>query len=140
MTNPMRFALVCLAGLAIGLGGCDRTHSKAAIQEAIEAHLKQAPGLTLSNMTTEVQEVKFDRDQATAEVAFQSKQVPELKVEVRYVLRRQGNAWVVESSTPMSGQGASPHGPAGHPGAGGTMDDQSVPATPPAEPPPQASH
>jgi hypothetical protein len=142
MKNRVRASVTCFAGLAAVLYGCGRfsgINSKPAIQAAIEAHLKQRPGLALSNMTTEVQEVKFDGDKATAQVVYQSKEAPDLKVEVRYVLRRQGNHWEVESSTPVRGMEGNPHGGVAVPQAGGSPA-QSVPASPPATPPPQASH
>jgi hypothetical protein len=132
-------ALSTVVTLALVFTGCNRGNSKAAIQAAIDAHLKQRPGLTLSNMTTEIQEVKFDGDKATAEATFQSKQVPDLKVEVRYVLRREGDHWEVESSTPVSGMGTSPHSGAGAPSANEGMG-QTVPAAGPAVPPLQPSH
>jgi hypothetical protein len=134
-----RAVLACLAGLALLSGGCNRMNSKSAIQAAIEAHLKQRPGLALSNMTTDVQEVKFDGDKAAAQVTFQSKENPELKVEVRYVLRRDGDHWAVESSTPVGGMGTNPHSGAGAPGANGGAS-LSVPANPPGVPAPRPSH
>jgi len=88
--QPQGSTITIVVGTAVMLAGCNRTHSKAAVQAAIDAHLKERPGLALANMTTDVRDVKFDGDRATAQVAFQSKQVPELKVEVRYVLRREG--------------------------------------------------
>jgi len=122
------------------LVGCGRFwghDSKSAIQAAIDAHLKQQPGLALANMSTEVEAVKFDGDKATAQVVFQSKEAPELKVEVRYTLRREGDHWEVESSTPMGGQGGNPHGP----GVGaGQMPPQSMPTNPPGQVAPKASH
>ena len=132
---------VLLAGLLIVYGGCSRfagINSKAAVQTAIEAHIKQRPGLAFSNMSTNVQDVKFEGYKATARVMFQSKDVPDLKVEVGYVLHRAGDHWEVDSSTQMGGIGGNPHGgvpvpPTNPPPA------QGVPATP-AEIPPRASH
>ncbi len=142
MKNRVLASVVCIAGLVIALGGCARfagINSKSAIQKAIEAHLKQRPGLALSNMTTEVQDVKFEGDKATAQVVYQSKDASDLKVEVRYVLHRAGDHWEVESSTPMGGTGGNPHGGVAVPQGSGTPA-QSVPTTSPAVPPPQASH
>jgi hypothetical protein len=142
MKNYWRTMAVAWTGLAIALGGCSRfggINSKSAVQAAIEAHLKQRPGLALSNMTTEVQDVKFDGDKANAQVIYVSKESPDLKVEVRYVLHRQGDHWEVESSTPMGGMGGNPHGGVAAPPAGG-MPPQTVPASPQGAPPPQASH
>lgn len=136
----MRFALLCVVGAGVLLAGCGRfssLNSKSAIKDAIDAHLKQQPGLALANMTTEVEDVKFDGDKATAQVVFRSKEAPELKVEVRYSLRREGSGWQVESSTPMGGQGANPHGDAVAPGSG---QPTSVPTNPPGRLSPQSSH
>lgn len=139
MKNLVRIMAVVWTGLAVVLCGCSGVNSKSAVQAAIEAHLKQRPGLALSNMSTEVQDVKFDGDKATAKVVYISKDSPDLKVEVGYVLRRQGDHWEVESSTPMGGVGGNPHGGVAVPPSGG-MPPQAVPASPSAAPPPQASH
>ncbi|HLY63517.1 MAG TPA: hypothetical protein VKV95_22485 [Terriglobia bacterium] len=142
MKNFIRILAVAIAAMAIALCGCSRfagINSKSAVQTAIEAHLKQQPGLALANMSTEVQDVKFDGDKANAQVVYVSKDSPDLKVEVRYVLRRQGDHWEVESSTPMGGMGGNPHGGVAVPPSGG-MPGQTVPASPHAVPPPQASH
>lgn len=141
MKDRVLLLLVCLLGSWIALASCGRfsgVNSKSAIREAVDAHLKQQPGLALSNMTTEVQDVKFDGDKAVAQVVFQSEEAPELKVEVRYTLRRQANRWEVESSTPMGGVGANPHGTAAMPPAG--QQPQTVPANPHTQLSPQASH
>jgi len=137
MRGCVRLALIGFLALSILPLGCARGNSKRAVQEAIEAHLKQQPGLALSNMTTEVQDVKFDGDKATAQVVFQSKEAAEVKVEVRYTLRRQGNRWEVESSTPMGGAGANPHGAAVAPASG---QPTVVPTNPPGQMSPQPSH
>jgi hypothetical protein len=129
----MRFLSICLLGLLLLVVGCSRTaetQSKAAIQAAIEAHLQQRQNLVLANMTLEVQDVKFAGDKAEAEVKFRSKQSPNLSVGVRYLLRRAGDRWQVESSSPSSGMGASPHGGAGPP----------APPAPTAEPGLKPSH
>ncbi|HEV2348838.1 MAG TPA: hypothetical protein VG028_03225 [Terriglobia bacterium] len=142
MKNLVWTLAVVLAGMVAALCGCSRfagINSKSAVQAAIEAHLKQRPGLALSNMSTEVQDVKFDGDTANAQVVYVSKDSPDLKVEVRYVLRRQGDHWEVVSSTPVGGVNGNPHGGVAVPPSPG-MPPQTVPATPSAVPPPQASH
>ena len=129
----MRGVLVCIGLAVLAATGCGSTggrQSKGAIQEAIEAHLKKRPSMRLANMSIEIQNVKFTGDTAAAEVRFRSKQSPDLAVGVRYLLRRVGNHWEVQSSSPMSGMGMSPHS-----GTGTTMP---VPA--PAIPAPQSSH
>ena len=141
MKNPMRIIAVITVGLACVLCGCSRfegVNSKSAVQAAIEAHLKKRPGLALTNMNTQVQDVKFEGDKANAHVVFVSKNSPDLKVEVGYVLRREGDHWEVESSTPMGGSGGNPHGGMATPPPDGMP--QAVPATPSQAPAPQASH
>jgi len=129
----MRLVLACVAGLALVLSGCSKlggSQSKAAIQAAIERHLQQRPKVMLNNMTLEVQDVKFSGDKAEAEVKFRSKQAPSLAVEVRYGLRKVGDQWEVESSSPSSGTGGNPNGDAGG----------AAPTPRPTEPALQPSH
>ncbi len=113
----MRVVPVCLLSLAVaGATGCGKIggiESKGAVQSAIEAHLKQRPNILLANMTLEVQDVKFRGDRADAEVIYHSKESPELAVRVRYVLRRAGDHWEVESNSPAGGGGSTPHSSAG---------------------------
>jgi len=143
MNARTRIAVLGMLILGLMSSGCSRLHSKAAIKDAVDAHLKQQPGLALANMTTEVQEVQFTGDTAVAQVVFRSKEAPELKVEVRYNLRREGDHWEVQSSAPMGGQGGNPHGQASNPhGSMGSeaANPMTVPANPPAQISPQPSH
>ncbi len=113
----MRAALICAVVLSFAATtGCGRLRgiqSKSAVQAAIEAHLKQRPNILPSNMTLDVQEVKFGGDRAEAQVVYRSKESPELAVRIRYVLRRAGNHWKVESSSPAGGMGAKSHSSSG---------------------------
>lgn len=130
----MRVVLICFISLAVaGMTGCKKTReteSKDAVKAAIEAHLQQRSNLMLANMTLEVEDVKFSGDRAEAAVKFRSKQAPDLVVGVRYVLRRTGDRWQVESGSPSSGMGGAAHGGAGAP----------APAPAPTTPAPQSSH
>jgi uncharacterized protein YhdP len=121
-------------GLA-GSGACHRLsgiHSKAAVQEAIEEHLKQQPNVAFQNMTVEVGDVTFNGDTAQAQVKFSSKQTPHVAVGVVYKLRRVGNGWQVESTSSATMPGTTPHANA----AGPTPS----PATNPTDIAPQPSH
>lgn len=125
----MRFLTACLAGAIILSSGCNKAASdnpKAAIQAAIEAHLKQRQNLMLTNLTLEVQDVKVTGDKAEAEVKFRSKQSSDLVVGVRYMLKRAGDGWQVESSSPTGGMGAAPHGGADTPAPAGTPDESPL--------------
>ena len=104
----MKRAGFCIAGLMV-VFGCGASQSKSAVRAAIEAYLRQRPNLVLSNMTLDVQEVKFHGDTAEAEVKFESKESPDLAVKVHYVLQKSGDHWVVRSSSPASGMGGGAH-------------------------------
>jgi hypothetical protein len=124
--------------LVLGLAGsaaCNRSsgvHSKAAVQEAIEEHLKQQPNVVFQNMTVEVGEVAFSGDTAEAQVKFRSKQAPNMAVGVQYKLRRSGNGWKVESTSTTSMPGTTPHG--------NTAGPTPSPSTNPTDMSPQPSH
>ena len=129
---------VVMSLVVLGLAGsvaCHRLsgiHSKAAVQEAIEEHLKQQPNVVFQNMTVEVGDVTFNGDTAEAQVKFRSKQAPNLAVGMVYKLRRAGNGWQVESASSITMPGTTPHG------------STTAPAPPPSATPggiaPQPSH
>ena len=129
---------VVMSLLVLGLAGsaaCNRSsgvNSKAAVQEAIEEHLKQQPNVVFQNMTVEVGEVAFSGDTAEAQVKFRSKQAPNLAVGVQYKLRRSGNGWKVESASTTSMSGTTPHGD--------TAGPTPSPSANPTDVRPQPSH
>ena len=129
---------VVMSLLVLGLAGsaaCNRlsgVHSKAAVQEAIEEHLKQQPNVVFQNMTVEVGDVAFSGDTAEAQVKFRSKQAPNMAVGVQYKLRRSGNGWKVESTSTASMPGTTPHGD--------TAGPTPSPSTNPTDIGPQPSH
>ena len=130
---------VLVMGLVVmvwaGFSACNwfsGVHSKAAVQEAIEEHLKQRPNVVLQNMTVEVGEVAFSGDTAEAQVKFRSKQAPNMAVGVQYKLRRAGNGWKVESASAASMPGTTPHG--------NTAGPTPSPSTNPTDIGPQPSH
>jgi hypothetical protein len=129
----MRATLIGILAVACLTLTCSKREaaSKAEVQEAIEAHLKQRPNLMMANMDLELQEVKFSGDTADARVQFRSKQSPSLVVGVSYKLRRVDGRWKVESTSSTSGMGGSPHG-------GGMPAPSPAPA--PTETPLQSSH
>jgi uncharacterized protein YhdP len=129
---------VVMSLLVLGLAGftaCNRlsgVHSKAAVQEAIEEHLKQRSNVVFQNMTVEVGDVAFSGDTAVAQVKFRSKQAPSMAVGVQYTLRRSGNGWKVESTSTTSMAGTTPHGD--------TAGTTPSPSTNPTDLGPQPSH
>ena len=115
----MRALVMSLVVLGLaGSAACHRlsgNHSKAAVQKAIEEHLKQQPNVVFQNMTVEVGDVTFNGDTAQAEAKFRSKEAPSLAVGVLYKLRRAGNGWQVESTSSATMPGTTPHGNAAAP-------------------------
>ena len=107
--------------LALSLAGSTACHklsginTKAAVQEAIENHLKQQPNVFFQNMTVEVGDVTFNGDTALAQVKFRSKQAPGLAVGMLYRLRKAGKGWQVESTAAAAMPGTTPHGNAAAP-------------------------
>jgi len=139
----MRKAIACSIGLAVAaIAACRGIKSKSAVEKAIQAHLERSSNLALNAFTTEVSNVKFSGDDAEAVVRFKSKQAPDMSVQVRYTLRKEGDHWVVQSS---SGMGGNPHG-GGMPMSGGQganpHEGLGTPTTPPppSEPRPAPSH
>ena len=140
----MRNALASAIVLAMAtVASCSRgINSKSAVERAIEAHLERNSNLALNAFTTEISDVKFKGDNAEAVVKFQSKEAPHMSVQVQYMLRKEGDHWVVQSS---SGMGGTPHG-GGMPQSQGQganpHEDLGVPTTrpPSSEPQPRPSH
>ncbi len=140
----MRNVLVCTIGMAItSAASCSRgINSKSAVEKAIQAHLERNSNLALNAFTTEISSVKFEGDNAEALVKFKSKQAPGMSVQVRYTLHKEGDQWVVQSS---SGMGGNPHsGEMPTPGGQGANPHEGlgIPTTPPpsSEPQPTPSH
>jgi hypothetical protein len=82
-----------------------------AIPPAIKDHVRNLPQGVFSNMDLEVEEVKFHGDTAEAYVRFRSPNVTELVIRQRYVLRKSGEHWQVESRQPANGAGKAPPHP-----------------------------
>jgi len=109
----MRAGVVVLAGMLLLAGACSKVQEaepQRAVRAAIESHLREQRNLSISNMTMQLQSVKFSGDTAEAEVRFQSNQQPDVAVSVHYQLRRVGDRWEVVSSSAMGGQEGNPHG------------------------------
>ena len=131
----MRALVISLAVLSVaGSAACHKLSgidSKAAVQQAIEEHLKQQPSVFFQNMTVELGDVTFRGDTAIAQVRFRSKQAPTMAVGIVYRLRKTGDKWRVESTATASMPGTTPHG--------STAAPMSSPSTNPGVAP-QPSH
>jgi hypothetical protein len=82
-----------------------------AIPPVIKDHVRNLPQGVFHNMDLEVEEVKFHGDTAEAYVRFQSPNVTELVIRQRYVLRKSGDQWQVESRQPANGAAKAPPQP-----------------------------
>lgn len=117
---------------------CNRlsTHSRSAVERAINDHLSENRHLKSGSFHTKVESVAFKGDTAAAVVRFESTESSALFVEVKYGLRLENGKWQVVSSAPMSGQGGDSHG--------GPQDQSlsqpSGTAPAPVPPAPQPSH
>jgi len=115
----MRAVVIGLVVLGVAASAaCHKLHgidSKAAVQQAIEEHLKQQPNVFFQNMTVELGDVTFSGDTAIAQVKFRSKQAPSMAVGIVYRLRKTGDKWRVESTATASMPGTTPHGSAAAP-------------------------
>lgn len=140
----MRYFLASVLSLAVVFGACSKARESGAEREvraALDQHLQKKGNLSLNNMTVDIQNLKINGDTAEAQVRFQSNEKPDLAIAIRYVLRRAGDHWEVESSSPAGGMGADPHQSAGAAGGRGGGEPMAPPATPvPGEPKPQSSH
>jgi hypothetical protein len=102
-----KFSIAVIVGTFL-LSACSMTgslKSKAAIQGAIESHLRGNPHLSLKNFDTYIEDVQFKDNTAEATAKFVSKEQPTNAVEVRYQLKLDGRMWKVVSSEPAGGQG-----------------------------------
>lgn len=81
------------------------------IPPVIKNHVRSLPQGVFTNMDLEVEEVSFHGDTADACVRFQSPNVTELVIRQRYVLRKSGDQWQVESRQPANGAGKTPSQP-----------------------------
>jgi len=132
----MTRAVVAAACAALFLlCACHRNIQTAdAVQQGVMKYLATRQGL--SAMDVSVVSVSFRENEADATVHFQAKgsNNPGSGIDMKYVLERHGNEWVVKGRSGMS-QGANPHGGMGTNPHGST----GMPALPPGHPaiPPQ---
>lgn len=139
----MRFSIlapVLLAALVL-LSGCRKDiQNKEAVRQGVLSYLAKRSDLTA--MDVAVSNVSFHKDEANATVHFQAKGSPDAGagMEIKYILERKGDQWVVKGRSSMAGSGhAAPAGgdagqlPPGHPTVPGS--GAPSPALPPGHPP-----
>jgi hypothetical protein len=115
----VRFAILTLA--FVFLFACAKDiNNKDAVKEAVMKRLANVSGLNLAGMDIEVTNVSFQGNKADAQVAFKAKGSAENMLNMSYKLEREGDLWVVKSSSGgMGGMGGAGGLPPGHPPAQG---------------------
>ena len=129
-----------LAALVL-LSGCRKDiQNKEAVRQGVLNYLAKRSDLTA--MDIDVSNVSFHKNEANATVHFQAKGSPEpgAGMEIKYILERTGDQWVVKGRSSMAGSGhGTPAGgdagqlPPGHPSVPGA--GAASPALPPGHPP-----
>jgi hypothetical protein len=118
--SSVRFA--CIAIVLI-LSSCSKDiNNKEAVKEAVMKRLASVSGLNTAGMDVEVTGVSFQDNRAEAQVAFRAKGSAENMLNMSYKLEREGDVWVVKSSSGGMGGG-------GGMGAGGGMPPGHPPAS-----------
>jgi hypothetical protein len=132
------FAALILATFLMGAAACGNP-DKADIQirEAVRQHL--ATRTDLGRMEVELDDVKYDGDQAAATVTIKARNDEKAQLQMTYNLRRVDSEWKVQPSAGAGhgGGGAAPPAsglPPGHPPAGGGRP-QGGGQMPPSHPP-----
>jgi hypothetical protein len=118
MYNSVVRSSICLAAFlsVLFLFGCAKDiNNKDAIKEAVMKRLASVSGLNMSGMDIEVSNVSFQGNKADAQVAFKAKGSGDAMLNMSYKLEREGDIWVVKSSS--GGLGGGSNLPPGHPPA-----------------------
>jgi hypothetical protein len=129
--------------------GCNRApENNEAIRQGVMEHLKKGAALDLNALDVEVKDVKYQGNEATAQVGFKPKNAPEQGMTMSYTLERRGSEWIVKGRGAghgdkggmmgggMGAGGAQGEMPPGHPPAGGGAKGGDLP---PGHPPVNAT-
>ena len=112
--------LICAVGLVCA---CKRApDNKEAIQAGVIEHLKKSGALDLNQVEVAVGDVKYQGNEAVANVSFKPKSAPQQGMSMSYTLERRGDKWQVKGRGPGhgGGMGGGMMG-GGQPGAAGEM-------------------
>ncbi len=132
------FAALALTTLLLGTAACSNPEkAEIQIREAVRQHL--ATRTDLGRMEVELDEVKYDGDQATATVTIKARDDEKAQLQMTYNLQRVDSEWKVQPAAGAGhgGGGATPPAsglPPGHPPAGGGQP-QGGGQMPPGHPP-----
>lgn len=93
-------------------------NTKEAVKEAVLKRLETVSGLNMAGMDVEVTNVSFQGNSAEASVAFRAKGSADSMLNISYKLEKEGDGWVVKSSSGGMGGGGGAEMPPGHAPAG----------------------
>jgi len=137
--NRLTISLAAV-GLSITLlSGCKRDiQNNDAVRKGVLAYFAKRSDLLAMDIT--VTNVVYNANQATATVHLQAKgnNAPGSGMDMRYVLERNGNDWVVKGRAGgdlHGSQGMPPASSAPQPGAGGSIGAMPQTTLPPGHPP-----
>ena len=133
--------------VVLALSACNRAPAdREAVRKGLMEHLSKNAGLDMSAVDLEIKDLRFEGNEAKAEVAFKPKSTPDQGMSMNYTLERRGQDWVVKGRA--SGHGGAAGGmapqqpsanplPPGHPPAGSdTKAGDLPPGHPPVNAPP----
>lgn len=106
----IRSLTCCLFAVCLLVAGCKKAgENKDAVREAVIQHLTKNAALDVNALDIAVTDVKFQGDEANAQVSIKPKAAPDQGMTMSYTLNRKGDKWEVKGKA------------AGHGGAGGPM-------------------
>ncbi|MDX2267473.1 MAG: hypothetical protein NW208_05160 [Bryobacter sp.] len=111
--SVLRFAPILILAL---LCSCSKNiETKEAVQAAVMKRLTTVSGLNVDGMDVEIGNLTFKGKEAEAEIVFRAKGSADTMLKMTYKLERNGEEWVVKSTSGgMGGQLPPSHGgPAG---------------------------
>jgi hypothetical protein len=91
-------------------------NNKDAVRDAVLRRLETVSGLNLAGMDVDITNVSFQGNSAEAKVAFRAKGSADAMLNMSYKLEREGDVWVVKSTSGGMGGGGGAF-PPGHPPA-----------------------
>lgn len=130
----MVFRLICtlLISLAFLCACRDRLKTKEKVQEAVIERLEAHSGLDLKALDVTTTDVNFEKNKATATVAFHPKGDPSINsgMTMKYTLEERDDKWVVTGVNSASGSAMGAHPPL----SPGASDGSGAGQLPPGHP------
>ncbi|MGC2333471.1 MAG: hypothetical protein WA581_18620 [Candidatus Acidiferrales bacterium] len=124
--NPPAASAIVSDGAATSAGGAASSADVDGIRAAIEEHVRNDRSVNMDMLAMSIDSVSVNGNQAHAEAAFRPKQGG-TGMAMTYLLKRQGNGWVVTSGQPSDEQFAHPPTDGVHSGMPANPDEPAIP-------------